>query len=237
MRLIILGIDALDINMVSHLELDVLKQAQYGELKVPLSSVSGYPRSPSVWASFLTGHEREIEFTRNCEGVNMFMGLDEKTFLDLDGVKGLNVPYHDYEIDTLTKLIRLRKKLRWWPWTMGKIVDIHNSRTIEIFNEVINSSGYRVLFAFIQTLDTLNHILYLRPNIIKNAYRTMEIEFMNLKRKLGDDMIIIVSDHGFQKNGFHSNTGFYSCNHVLDPKPNNITDFYGLVNAFLKGEK
>jgi len=236
MRLIILGIDALDINMVSTLELEALKQAQYGELKVPLSSVSGYPRSPSVWASFLTGHERKIDFTKNGEGINLFRGLDEKTLLDLDGVKGLNVPYYDHEIDTLTKLVRLRKKLRWWPWASVKMVDIHNSRTLEIFNEVINSSGYRVLFAFVQTLDTLYHALHLRPEIIKNAYRTMEIEFMSLKRKLLDDIIIIVSDHGFE-NGSHSYTGFYSCSHVLVPKPTNITDFYEIVNAFLNGEE
>lgn len=233
-RLIILGIDALDINMVSTLNLDALKQAQYGELKVPLSSVSGYPRSPSVWASFLTGQEREIEFIRNGEGINTFGGLDEKTFLDLDGVKGLNVPYYDHEIDTLTKLVRLRNKLRWWPWASVKMVDIHNSKTLELFNEVINLDGYRVLFAFIQTLDTLSHALHLRPNIIKNAYRNMEIEFMDVKRKLGDAMIIIVSDHGFQ-NGHHSYTGFYSCSHVLDPKPTNITDFYEIVRAFTPG--
>jgi len=189
-----------------------------------------------VWASFLTGHEREIDFTKNGEGTNMFRGLDEKTLLDLDGVKGLNVPYYDHEIDTLTKLVRLRKKLSWWPWASVKMVDIHNSRTLEIFNEVINSSDYRVLFAFVQTLDTLSHALHLRPNIIKNAYRNMEIEFMDFKRKLVDAMIIIVSDHGFQ-NGHHSYTGFYSCSHVLDPKPTNITDFYEIVNAFLNGEE
>jgi len=238
MRLIILGIDALDINMVSTLELEALKQAQYGELKVPLSSVSGYPRSPSVWASFLTGHNREIEFTMNGEGVNTFRGLDEKTFLDLDGVKGLNVPYYDHEIDTLTKLVRLRKKMRWHPGAMGKMIDIHNSRTLEIFNEVINSSGYRVLFAFIQTLDTLSHALHLRPNIIKNVYRNMEVDFMVLKKVFVDDMIIIVSDHGFNfETGHHTHTGFYSCNHVLVPRPTNITDFYEIVNAFLNGEE
>lgn len=241
MRLVIIGIDALDITMINKLNLMGLKQAQHGALKVPLNSVSGYPRSSSVWASFLVGQEREIEFIRNSEGINTFRGLDEKAFLDLDGVKGINVPYHDHEVDTATKLVRLRKKLRWWPWAHVKMVDIHNSRTVELFNEIGNSSDYKVLFAFIQTLDTLSHALYLRPKIIKNVYRTMEIEFMALKRKLVDDMIIIVSDHGFQYHGlhkgYHSYTGFYSCNHILDPKPANITDFYEMVKAFLKGEE
>jgi len=238
MRLIILGLDALDIDMVEKLDLRALKQVQYGELKVPLSSVSGYPRSPSVWATFLSGEVHEIEFTRNKEGVNLFRGELSRSFIDLNGVKAINVPYHNHEINTLTKLVRLRKKIRW-PGTIRRIAPVHNSRTEEIFNEVINSDeNHKVIFAFIQTLDTLQHILFLRPKIIQKAYEHMERSFADLKEKLSEDRIIIVSDHGFNfEKGIHSYTGFYSCNHVLKPIPTDISDFYGIVKDFLKGEK
>lgn len=236
MRLIILGIDALDIGMVEKLDLRALKQSQHGKLEVPLSSVSGYPRSPSVWATFLTGQEKEIEFKRNKEGINMFKGLNEDIFTDWDRVRGINVPYRDHEIEVLTKLVRLRNRLRW-PGNTRKMVQVHNSCTEGIFNEVINADEiYKVIFAFIQTLDTLQHALHLRPKIIQNAYRHMEANIADIKKKLSEDMIIIVSDHGFEK-GTHSFTGFYSCNHVLRPIPNNIIDFYGIVRDFLKGEK
>lgn len=235
MRLIIIGIDALDIKMMEKLDLNSLKQLQYGELKVPLSSVSGYPRSPSVWFSFLTGMEREIDFKRNNDGINMFRKIIEKTFMDWDGVKGINVPYHSHEIDTLTKLVRLRNKLRW-PGTIRKMVQVHNLRTEEIFNEVINSDeNHKVIFAFIQTLDTLQHALFPRQKVIQKAYEHMERTFADSKEKLSEDRIIIVSDHGFHE-GYHSYTGFYSCNHALSPIPINISDFYGIVNDFLKGE-
>jgi len=236
MRLIILGIDALDINMVENLDLRALKQSQYGELEVPLSSVSGYPRSPSVWATFLTGQEKEIEFTSNKEGINMFKGLNEEIFTDWNRVRGINVPYRNHEIETLTKLVRLRKRLRW-PGTIRRMVQVHNSRTEELFKEVTNSDkNYKVIFAFIQTLDTLQHALYLRSKIVQNAYRHMETNIADIKEKLSEDMIIIVSDHGFYE-GTHSYTGFYSCNHVLSPIPTDITDFHGIVKDFLKGEK
>ena len=240
MRLIILGIDALDINMVEKLDLNALKQMQYGELKVPLSSVSGYPRSPSVWATFLSGEVTEIEFTRNKEGFNMFRGRISRSFTDMDGVKAINVPYHNHEIETLAKLVRLRKKIRW-PGTIRRIVQVHNSRTEEVLNEVINSDeSHKVIFAFIQTLDTLSHILFLRPKVIHKAYEHMERILACLKETLSEDRIIIVSDHGFQyhglNEGYHTHTGFYSGNHVLNPIPTNITDFYGIVNDFLKGE-
>lgn len=236
MRLIILGIDALDIKMVESLDLRALKQIQYGELKVPLSSISGYPRSPTVWATFLTGEISEIEFTRNKEGINMFRGELSKNFIYLDGVKAINVPYHNHEIDTLTKMVQLRKKLRW-PRTKKKMVQIHNSRTEEIFNEVINTDeNYKVIFAFIQTLDTLQHALHLRPKVVKRAYEHMERCFSHLNDELSEDMMVVVSDHGFEK-GTHSYTGFYSCNHTISPAPHDITEFYGIVKEFLKGEK
>ena len=166
----------------------------------------------------------------------MFRGQIPKSFIDWDGVKGINVPYHNHEIDTLTKVVRLRKKLRW-PGTIRKIAQVHYTRTEELYNEVINADeNHKVIFAFIQTLDTIQHALFPRQKIIQKAYEHMERSFAELKEKLSEDRIIIVSDHGFHK-GYHSYTGFYSCNYVLRPIPTNITDFYGLVNAFLKGEK
>lgn len=257
--MIIIGIDALDINMIEQLNLTAIQQAQYGEIKVPISCVSGYPRSPSVWAAFLTGREKDIEFTRGkfidfilshipkgfigrllhtnrlfrliqMEYPNRFDGLEGELFTDWENVKGINVPYRDHEVNTLRKLVRLRNKLHE-PGTIKKMVDVHNLRTKKIFNEIKNiDKPYKVIFAFIQTLDTIQHALHPRPNIIHKTYRTLEKEIQEIKQEYPDDRLIIVSDHGFEK-GTHSKTGFYSCNHILNPKPRNITDFHGIVRA------
>ena len=72
-KLIILGIDALEISLIEGMNLVALKQKQYGEIKVPLSSISGYPRSPSVWAAFLIGKEVELEFVSVEPSVNRFV--------------------------------------------------------------------------------------------------------------------------------------------------------------------
>lgn len=264
-KLIIIGVDALDINIVEKLGFTAIKQAQYGKIKVPFSNVSGYPRSPSVWATFLTGKEIEIEFSRGKfidfiishipkgfigrllhtnrifsliqkEYPNRFDGLEGELFTDWEMIKGINVPYQNHEVNTLRQLVRLRNKLHR-PGTIRKMMDIHNSRTKQIFNEIRNTDkSYDVIFAYIQTLDTLQHALHLRPNVIHKLYRTLEKEIQDIKHKYPDYIVIIVSDHGFIK-GTHSHTGFYSCNHVLNPKPRNIQDFYEIVRLHLRDNK
>jgi len=51
-----------------------------------------------------------------------------------------------------------------------------------------------------------------------------------LKDSFGEIIFIIVSDHGFDfEKGDHSMKGFYSSNIYLIPKPEKITDFYGII--------
>ncbi len=51
----ILGIDALDYELVEKLNLNSLKQLEYSKIVVPIHKELGVPLSPEVWASFLTG--------------------------------------------------------------------------------------------------------------------------------------------------------------------------------------
>lgn len=54
------------------------------------------------------------------------------------------------------------------------------------------------------------------------------------KQKLLDDRITTVSDHGFER-GTHTHTGFYSCSHIVKPKPVSITYFFELIRKLLEG--
>ena len=241
-KLIILGIDALEIDLINNLNLVALKQKQYGDIKVPFSSISGYPRSPSVWATFLIGEEVEREFVSVEPSVNRFGELDQETFVEWDGVKALNVPYHNHEIDTLRKIVKLQRKRsnhRNNPDVqldlLSKMIDAHSTRAEEIVAETIkvrDNPKHKVIFAYIQTLDTLQHYFILRSEIIQHLYRVLDDLVSDLKKQLEDDVLIIVSDHGF-KEGTHSYKGYYSCSHPLEEAPTNITDFYKIVKEFL----
>ena len=54
MKTLIIGIDALEYDLVKKYNLKNLLQKEYGKTIVPLGK-SGYPQTVQVWASFLTG--------------------------------------------------------------------------------------------------------------------------------------------------------------------------------------
>jgi len=58
----ILGIDALDYELVEKLNLNNLKQLEYSKIVVPINKELGHPLSPEVWASFLIGEHKVMEF-------------------------------------------------------------------------------------------------------------------------------------------------------------------------------
>jgi predicted AlkP superfamily phosphohydrolase/phosphomutase len=60
MRVLILGIDALEYNRVEEWDLKNLKQKEYGKTQVPFSEGFGEPVTLVVWPSFISGSDPEI---------------------------------------------------------------------------------------------------------------------------------------------------------------------------------
>ena len=59
MRVLILGIDALEYNRVEEWDLKHLKQLEYGKTIVPIYETVGEPVTLVVWPCFITGKEPE----------------------------------------------------------------------------------------------------------------------------------------------------------------------------------
>ena len=59
MRVLILGIDALEYNLVQEWDLKNLKQNEYGKITVPIYKAGGEPVTLVVWPCFITGAEPE----------------------------------------------------------------------------------------------------------------------------------------------------------------------------------
>ena len=55
LKILIIGIDALEYELVKKYNLKALKQLKYFKIKVPINKELKMPTTPTVWASFLTG--------------------------------------------------------------------------------------------------------------------------------------------------------------------------------------
>jgi len=55
MKVLILGIDALEYTLVEKWDLKYLKQKEYGKVTVPINKSVGEPSTLEVWTSFITG--------------------------------------------------------------------------------------------------------------------------------------------------------------------------------------
>ena len=62
MKILVIGIDSLEYNLVEKYNLKNLKQLKYTKIKVPINKELNKPTTPSVWASFLTGKNINCRF-------------------------------------------------------------------------------------------------------------------------------------------------------------------------------
>jgi hypothetical protein len=62
MKVFLLGLDGLEYETVIQEKCIQLMQNQFGKIVVPIDREYGFPRSPTVWASFLTGTLYQCDF-------------------------------------------------------------------------------------------------------------------------------------------------------------------------------
>lgn len=264
----ILGIDALDYELVEKLNLNNLKQLEHSKIVVPINKKVGIPTSPEVWASFLIGEHMPMNFASSSHYINtmkkiidlfhigihnrfrrkvsdffvklgfgsssQFGRLNKKTFLDITRSKKINAPYYNFENKTFRVSSLFGCGKLSLDQTVEKIKSLYEYRKKQILNEIDNIGGEDVIFAFMHTTDLLQHLLFLHITEIERHYIDLDNYVLILKRKfentLGNVIFIIISDHGFDFDmGTHSKYAFYSSNTHLIPKPEKITDFYGII--------
>ena len=79
----------------------------------------------------------------------------------------------------------------------------------------------------------MQHHFYKDEELIKKAYHEFDHLVEKLNKMAKPDLFLIISDHG-QKNGLHTNYGFYSSNKKLGLVRPHITDFYDIIMNWLK---
>lgn len=81
--------------------------------------------------------------------------------------------------------------------------------------------------------DVIGHLCWDEPETLRACYRIMDVCIGDMKKRVHDSVVFIVSDHGMQ-NGLHTRKGFYSVNEKLHLNSPKITDFYAILQDVLR---
>lgn len=273
-RVCILGIDALEYDLVEKWDLENLLQKEYGK-----TDLEGFDKiyTPPIWASFITGVMPEdhglreggkwesswVESIRNFlrkiglkkmhqgTGLGKFLrkigfGMESKksgdlnsnTFFDyFDSTVALDViGYQGRGMDDelrsdigglQEKLVKSIGKMEAKQRVKGKLEESFSEKKDKILNEI--QSSWKIFMAYFYFLDPLQHMFYYDERYIKKIYKELD-EFVGKVKSAVDDqtLFLIISDHG-QKEGEHTDYGFYSLNKELGLENPHITDFYDII--------
>lgn len=265
-RIFILGLDGLEYHFVEKWNLMHLKQRKYDKIKVPIDKEGKIPKTPEVWAAFLTGERlagiyfvkplqiaiplKILSLIRKHFKISLGLGktisskasvrlpkLKQKTFLDLTKSKEINAPYYGYD----GAAFNIIKEFDSEKLTLNDVVDalraLYRRRKRQILYEAEQLQDVDLIFAYMHFPDVLQHLLFTRAYQIRKLYVDLDNYVSALKERLGNSLFLIVSDHGFDlRTKTHSKHGFYSSNITLKPKPKRITDFYNMILQELRNE-
>ena len=295
MRVLILGIDALEHSLVEQWNLKHLKQTEYGKVTVPIYEPGGEPVTLVVWPCFITGkHPDEMgydapilyrqplkgfldhiffpistftktdedlkpteisyktttkeKFISRCNYLSMKAGLGRypsradikaTTMFDNPNIKSipLHIPVYD-ESHTVDDHCNPRNNVIG---ALGnpelkkefdtKLTQEFNDKTQELYT--LLETDWDLLMQYFYVLDGIQHVFYTNTLKIMNYYMKFNTFVGNLKKRLPKDtLVLIISDHG-QRDGLHTDYGFYSCNAKLNLKNPDISDFKDIIETKL----
>ena len=227
--MIILALDALDLNLVRKFDCRNLMQKEFGQTDL---SDFKQERTVVLWASFLTGKNMEARIP--LEGQWDFKLETEETFLRFfDSVEAVDFPAYSLRAKNHEEERRLLK---------GYFDD---EATIEDYDEVVwknHEENKKLLFpslgkfdlvlSYFDLADAIGHLSFGISSKMRQVYE--ELENLAKQVKAEDDLTLIVSDHGMKavgRYGDHSRNGFYSLNKTVGLNVPKITDFYQLIKG------
>ena len=230
--MIILALDALDLNLVKKFNCKNLMQREYGQTDL---SEFKLERTVVLWASFLTGRNMEAKIP--VEGQWEFKLETEETFLKFfDSPKAIDVPAYSLRKENHKEERRLLKAY------------FNDEASVEEYDRVVwknHEENKKLLFqsfgkfdlilSYFDLADAIGHLSFGILSKMKDIYE--ELENLAKRVKDEDDFILTVSDHGMKavgRYGDHSRNGFYSLNKTTGLNVPRITDFYQLIERVVR---
>jgi hypothetical protein len=162
-----------------------------------------------------------------------FPPLTQQTFVDLEGVLEINMPYYSHDHSGIDALGKLHKESP--SAVMTRLLTQFEYDQYGIYNRAKDKiQQCQVLLAYLSYPDLVQHLGYSLPQIIFNHYKDLDAYVGHIKQNFPEMRLIIISDHGFDfAAGTHSSHGFFSSSSPIVPQPRKITDFYQLVKGCL----
>jgi predicted AlkP superfamily pyrophosphatase or phosphodiesterase len=226
--MIILALDALDLEQAKKYNCKYLLQREYGK-----TDLSGFtqPRTVVLWSSFLTGKNMEPQIPIKTQWE--FRVKPEQTFLKFFGkYETIDVPAfshkpsHVEERELLKGYFEEKATVEEFDAVVWKI---HEENKKEFFEAV---GKFDLLMGYFNLADSIGHLSFGITEKMAKVYR--ELEQLAEKIKDADDFILIISDHGMEavgRFGDHNRNGFYSFNRKVGLNLPKITSFYDLIRS------
>jgi hypothetical protein len=225
--MIILALDALDLNLVRKFQCKTLMQKEHGQTDISNFNLA---RTIVLWASFLTGRNMEIKIPVKTQW-EFKLSIDETFLKFYNSHKAIDVPAFSYKQKNHAEERRLLKNY------------FHDKATIkdhdaaiwkyhkENKKEFLDSMGkFDLIMGYFNLADSIGHLSFGISEKMKDVYQ--ELEKLAKDVENSDDFILVISDHGMKaigRYGDHTKNGFYSANRTLALELPKITDFYNLV--------
>jgi phosphopentomutase len=229
--MIILALDALDLQQVKKYNSKNLLQKEYG--KTDLSDFT-QPRTVVLWSSFLTGKNTEPQIPIKTQWE--FKVKPEQTFLKyFKTYKTIDVPAFSHK----PSHVKERELLKGYFEETATVEEfdeivwkIHEENKKEFFEAV---GKFDLLMGYFNLADSIGHLSFGITEKMAEVYR--ELDQLAEKIKDADDYILIISDHGMEavgRYGDHNRNGFYSFNHKVGLNLPKITSFYDLIRRYVE---
>jgi hypothetical protein len=227
--MIILALDALDLEMVRKFHCTNLMQAECGQTDI--SDVKE-PRTIVLWASFLSGKNMEAKIPLKTQWE---FTLDVRdTFLNhFSQYKTIDVPSFSYKQPNHAEERKLLKGYFGDKATVEEFDALIWRYHKENRKEFLDAVGkFDLLMGYFDLADAVGHLSFGVAEKMKAVYE--ELEDLAAEVKGATEFILVISDHGMKavgRYGDHTKRGFYSINHKLGLHLPKITDFYDIVRS------
>ena len=224
--MIILALDALDLEQVKKHNCKNLMQKEYGQ-----TSLSDFKQARTVvlWASFLSGKNMEAQIPLKTQWE--FKVPPEQTFLKFfETYEAIDVPAfshkqsHTEERKLLKGYFEDKATIEEYDTLVWKIHEENKKQFLAAVDK------FNLVMGFFNLADSIGHLSFGITEKMAMVYH--ELDRLAETVKDADNSVLIISDHGMEavgRYGDHNRNGFYSFNHKLGLNLPKITSFHNLI--------
>lgn len=233
--MIILALDALDLDVVKRYRCGNLMQSECGQTSLDEFQLE---RTVVLWASFLSG--RNMESTIPLKTQWEFNLKPEETLVHFfETFKAIDVPAFSLKQKNHAEERRLLKRYFDQQATVEEYDAVVWKNHEENKKNLFDSLGhFDMVMGYFDLADAIGHLSFGIPEKIEKAYKELE-GIAREVRSSSEEFTLIISDHGMKavgRYGDHSRNGFYSTNRKLGLNLPRITDFYKIIEGVARNE-